>query len=410
MTGAVPTGSALTVPEGAVLLHIGPYKTGTTAIQNSLAKHRADLAAHGVLYPGTDSRQRRPSWAVMRRSPLGVETVDPREWGDLVAEIGASSCSRVVISSEDFASAVPDAVERIVDDLGPDRVHVVLVMRSLATLLPSAWQQRVKTANEVRTYEEWLRLVLAETLDSSPGRIFWRNHGLDSLLRRWGARVPAERITIIVGDDADRGQQPRTFERLLGLPDGLLTPGPSQNTSLTYERCELLRLVNIESRREEWSERRRRQLIHAGMLTGVRRVPETGREHPVPPLPPWSRKRVAELSEARVESVRASGCRVVGDPAILAYRPDEERPAGSVAADDVPLTVAAAGVAGVVAAVLRAEQRRGGARRAAKPAAGAARSPGPVVDRLAGIGGRDLVRELVRRQKSRLRRRRTTAG
>jgi hypothetical protein len=400
----------LTVPEGSVLLHIGPYKTGTTAIQQSLAKHRADLETHGVLYPGTDSRQQRPSWAVMGRSPLGVNPVDAREWHELVAEIDASSCSRVVISTEDFASATPEAIDRIVDDLGPDRVHVVLVMRSLAKLLPSAWQQRVKTSNEVRTYEEWLRLVLDDTTDTQVRRVFWKNHGLESLLKRWSARVPPDRTILIVGDDSDRGQQPRTFEHLLGLPDGLLTPGPHQNTSLTYERSELLRMVNLESNRQKWPDRRRRQLIHAGMLVGLRRVPDTSREQAIPPLPAWAQTRVAELSEARAESVRSSGCQIVGDATWLTYTPDAESPATSVAPEDVPLTVAAAGVAGVVAAVLREEKRRRRRRSVAPRVAPARGKPATrTAEPMAGLGGRDLVRELWRRQKSRLRRGRPRA-
>ena len=57
------------LPDGAVLLHIGPYKTGTTAIQVSLHQHRADLAAHGVLYPGTSTRQRRRELGRRRADP-----------------------------------------------------------------------------------------------------------------------------------------------------------------------------------------------------------------------------------------------------------------------------------------------------------------------------------------------------
>ena len=47
----VPESSAA-IPERALLLHIGPHKTGTTAIQGLLAAARDDLAAHGVTYPG----------------------------------------------------------------------------------------------------------------------------------------------------------------------------------------------------------------------------------------------------------------------------------------------------------------------------------------------------------------------
>ena len=47
--------SADLLPEGSMLLHIGPYKTGTTAIQQSLYKHRSDLADPRRALPGLGS-------------------------------------------------------------------------------------------------------------------------------------------------------------------------------------------------------------------------------------------------------------------------------------------------------------------------------------------------------------------
>ena len=40
------------LPPQAVLLHIGPHKTGTTAVQSALASARPRLKTAGVLYPG----------------------------------------------------------------------------------------------------------------------------------------------------------------------------------------------------------------------------------------------------------------------------------------------------------------------------------------------------------------------
>ena len=57
--------------EGALLLHIGPYKTGTTAIQQALHDARPSLRERGIIYPGKSRRQRRSGWSVMDRHPLG---------------------------------------------------------------------------------------------------------------------------------------------------------------------------------------------------------------------------------------------------------------------------------------------------------------------------------------------------
>jgi hypothetical protein len=40
------------LPEGAVLVHVGFHKTGTTALQSAFASTRPELLAAGVLYPG----------------------------------------------------------------------------------------------------------------------------------------------------------------------------------------------------------------------------------------------------------------------------------------------------------------------------------------------------------------------
>src|SRR3954451_22908392 len=191
------------LPDRAVLVHVGPYKTGTTAIQSSLHTHRDLLAAAGVTYPGTYHRQMRPSWALLGRSRVGEADVPRGEWDEMVDEVRRAP-GRVVISSEDFSSARAQHVRTLVDDLGPDRVHVLIVARRLDRLLPSAWQERVKSVNETRTYDAWLREVLSDARDGSAAKVFWHNHGLEGLIRRWRTVLPADRVVVLVTDEADR--------------------------------------------------------------------------------------------------------------------------------------------------------------------------------------------------------------
>lgn len=384
------------IPEGGVLLHIGPYKTGTTAIQRSLHQHRADLSAHGVLYPGSSPRQRRASWAAVGRSPRGAEPVAMAAWRRMLREVEGASTQRVVVSSEDFTSAPPEAVQGIVEDLGADRVHVLMVIRPLEKLFPSSWQQRVKSARETLTFEEWLHEVLAVT-ETWRARAFWKNQGVEELVGKYAPVVPRDRITMIVSDESDRSQQMRTFEALLALPAGLLTVGDHQNTSLSFDRTELLRQVNVLGVDRDWSEQTRRALIHGGMLADLRRAPGEPGERPIPGLPSWAVERVSELNSERAELVRTSGCRVVGDPDQLAIPPraGDSEPAPA----QVSLTLAAACVAGVVDAVGRreAKARR---RRAASPTPTA--TPPRALD---AAGSRELARALARRVRARWSRR-----
>ncbi len=224
----------LLLPPGAVLLHVGPYKTGTTALQASFEQHRAELREHGVLYPGTQRRHARPVFALLGHALPGQPDVPEHEWDDLVDDVRRAAEARVVLSSEDFATLAPDQAARAVDDLGADRVHVLMVARDLSTLLPSAWQERVKSVNETSGYDAFLTGVLAERPDTPSAEVFWRHHSLATLIRLWTDVLPAGRVTVVVADDSDRAQLRRVCEQLLGLPDRLLTEGPAGNASLSW--------------------------------------------------------------------------------------------------------------------------------------------------------------------------------
>lgn len=392
----------MALPRGAILVHLGPYKTGTTAIQTSLGTHREDLRSHGVLYPGSDHRQFRPGWALLGRSPRGVAPVPMSAWDEMVREVADSDASRVCISTEDLASATPEHVAKLAADLGPDRVHVAMVVRRLDKLMPSAWQQRVKSSNEALSYDEWLTEVLADPVPSrGPGHTFWFNHGVANILSRWSGSVPAERFVLVVADETDRNQQMRTFERLLDLPDGLLTPGPRDNSSLTFDRVELYRQVNRIFDDRGWDDTIRRKLCNQGMLNGLRAAPLDPRERPIPPLPDWAVDRVAELSERRVAEVVDCGAVVLGDPDALRMPPQEREVSGDGLPEAIGIETAAHAVEGLVEAALKLERsaRRAGARSAKQEL------QQPQQPTIEDLSSRDLLREVARRQRRRFGRR-----
>ena len=401
------------LPERSVLVHVGPYKTGTTAIQTSLHRHRADMLAHGVLYPGEDHRQFRQGWALMGRGPRGVKPVHPHEWDDMVEEVRRSDAARVCISTEDLASAEPDTAAKLVHDLGSDRVHLAMVVRRLDRLMPSAWQQRVKSSNEWRSYEQWLEEVLADEPAKGPGSTFWHNHGVDALLGRWLHVLPPDQMTLVVADESDRSQLMRTFEALLGLPDGLLTPGPRDNSSLTLDRIELYRRLNEAFDRHGWTDDRRRRLLHRGMLNGLRDAPPHETDVRIPELPRWAAERVVTLSDQRVAEVVGSGARIIGDPESLRYRLPDDVLDEVAQPETIRIEVAARAMESLVEAALKAEAaaRRDGARSARRRATERASArvetaaSGSQAGSLQGFASRQLLREMVSRQRSRVGRR-----
>lgn len=392
------------LPEGAVLLHVGPFKTGTTAIQGALQLAREELPEHGVVYPGKGRRAMRPGWAVLGRNPRGREPVRPEEWAEFCREVRAAGGRRVCVSTEDFGSASPAQARRIVEDLGGDNVYVVAVSRRLDRLLPSQWQERIKS-HDTHTYEQWLAAVLAQDPSDPHARRFWASHDMVGLYERWSTAVGRDRFRLVVSDDSDPELLPRLFERLLGLPAGLLRLAPYDNASITWNGAELVRRLNEVFLERGWPDDVYHRVMQRGLMQAVMASPRTPVEQRIPPLPGWAARRVAEIVDEKVARLRDLEVPVVGDLDRL-RPPASEDPAEALeTAVVVSMTTATAAVVGAVegAVDLRTRTRRRARRELAKLRA-ADGEPAAARSSLEQASGRELARELRARALRRLRR------
>jgi hypothetical protein len=298
------------LPPGTRLLHIGPHKTGTSSLQSAFHSARGALARHGVHYAG---RNRQPLHAAQVAAARRRASSDPdalRPWHELLQEVRRATAERLVISSEWFSDADDQAIRLLVEDLDPDRIHLVLTVRPLASLLPSQWQQFVQ-AGMTMAYEPWLRGVLADPPEVTP--IFWHRHRHDQLVRRWAAAVGTDRVTVVVADDRDRGAVLRAFETLVGLPPGLLVPEDDRaNRSLTRAEIELVRAMNVGLREHGIDGRQRQQFVLFGAAANLK-VRSPDRDEPRIETPPWAIPSIARASTAIVDGLASSGVRIVGD-------------------------------------------------------------------------------------------------
>ena len=358
----MPT-SDLTVPEGARLVHIGPHKTGSTAIQVALSEVAEQLGTHGVAYAtGNGHRPRKAGWAIgIRGLPAGTERPGIKHWNQLVRTVAGFGDLRVCISNEDFGRADEQQARRVVEDLGGDRVHVVAVARRLDRYLPSQWQERVK-AGDRRPYDAWLRVVLdVDNDEASWDRLnVWFSHDIDALVGRWVDIVGPDRFTLVLGDEADRDQLPRSFERLLGLPPQLLQPNLGRsNRGLSWAETELVRAINEEVAPYGWTRPQRRRFLVHGVLKDMQsRSTPTGPRYP--PLPDWAHDLLRELSDRRVDQVRrfaGAGVRVVGDPELMRMPDDVEVAPAPLTLPALDYGIAAAAVAAVMVRALTDNRR-----------------------------------------------------
>nr|MBA2465854.1 hypothetical protein [Nocardioidaceae bacterium] len=360
----MPASDVSAIPEAARLIHIGPHKTGSTAIQVSLHKAREDLAEHGVHYAGDRARPRLAGWALgIAGGPSGRPAPSMEHWHALVREVEQSGSQRVCVSNEDFGRATPEQVEQVVAGLGSRSAHVVAVARRLDLFLPSQWQERVK-AGQVKSFEEWLEIVLAPESKAWEWTNVWRAHEVETMVRRWIAEVGNDNFTLIVSDDTDRDLLPRTFEQLLGLPEGLLALHPDRsNRGLSWNEVELVRSLNMASRDAGWPPEVHAAFVKDRVVRTLRSLPRPEFGARTPPLPEWALDRVRELSDTRVVSLAELDIRVVGDLELLRVPASVHDDEPSVDCPPISVEVAARTIESVIS---EANKRQKAAQKAAQ--------------------------------------------
>ena len=122
--------SSMVIPEGTRLLHIGPPKTGTSALQSACHACRGPLRAQGVRYAGAAKQASTAAFAVTRRvHPSTGKPPSMRHWSSLLREVRRAREARVFISSEFFAGASDEQAAKIVRDLDPSRIQIAVTLQ-----------------------------------------------------------------------------------------------------------------------------------------------------------------------------------------------------------------------------------------------------------------------------------------
>lgn len=304
------------LPRGSVLLHIGPPKTGTSALQGACHSARRALLDAGVHYAGPGIQPSTAAFAVTRREhPSTGRAPSMRHWRSLVHEVRRVRDQTVLISSEFFAGADAEQATQIVDELGRDRLHVVITLRPLAKILASRWQQNVQEGAKV-AYDTWLHDVLTQP-DSTHARRFWSRQRHDELVIKWSEIVGSDRLHVIVIDDRDHDDILRRFEALLGIPQATLQAHKdAPNRSLTLEEVESVRAFNEQFAEAKLSTALRHKLMARGAATHLkRRVPDRDERKIV--TPSWALRAANDAAREMVKSIAARGVHVHGDLGLL---------------------------------------------------------------------------------------------
>lgn len=216
------------IPPGSRLLHIGIPKTGTTSLQYAAAANRAELLRQGVRYPGHEINHRLAVSSLMGRQlgwkGMGASTPSPRVWTSLLAEVEADPGRRSFISHEFACESDDEQAAHFIEALGPNRIQVAISLRGFADLIASSRQQAIKSGDQ-RTFESWLKIVLADDAATKP-TVFNRRNDQASLIDRWSRLVGPDRLTVVIAQKSRPEQLIDAFEDLLGLTRGALEDRP----------------------------------------------------------------------------------------------------------------------------------------------------------------------------------------
>lgn len=305
-----------------VWLHVGAPKTGTTYLQDVLARNRTTLAGHGLMYPDTHSGSHFEAAIDLIDHKWGGALKAARGEWDSLARAARTAPRGAVISHEVLAAATPRQVARARASLAEADLHVVVTARDLARQIPAEWQETVKHRGR-KTFAQFLRQIRRAPRVSSD-LWFWRVQSLPDVLTRWGDGLPPENLHVVTvpQSGADPTLLWKRYAGVLGIDAGLdLEPAGRANQSMGIAETALIRRLN-----QQLKGRRIQQPVYAGTVRDLL-VHQTLANLDISEratLAPADRPWVEEVTAEWLEWLEASGVDVVGDAADLKPRWSQE--------------------------------------------------------------------------------------
>lgn len=165
-----------------IYLHIGPAKTGTTTIQQSLHDNEQLLSSIGYAIPRTgqvspgQAGHHNLAWELN-----GNEHFNPKYgvWAELIKELEGITHEKIILSAEGFSLYTPEKIQLLKELLQNYSVNVILYLRRQDFWLQSMWAEKLKKGEN-----EYFHLSLQEWIDRS--LTITNTCDYHNLIERWG--------------------------------------------------------------------------------------------------------------------------------------------------------------------------------------------------------------------------------
>ncbi|HEY2635762.1 MAG TPA: hypothetical protein VGI54_00120 [Solirubrobacteraceae bacterium] len=307
-----------------VYVHVGAPKTGTTYLQDRLARNAKSLAAHDVHIPSraplmsTPMFHFRAALDLMGQDWGGTPGHAEGSWDALVRRVRRAGGSSI-FSHEILAPAEAEHVARLKRDLdvgGETELHIVYSARDLARQAPAGWQESVKQGRRWK-----FGRYLSRVRSGRPW--FARAFDLPQVLTTWGNGLAPEQVHVVtVPQNAAAEADPDLLWRRLCTafaiePEWAPEDSDRTNASLGSAETQVLRALNERIGRSTRDNPGYDALI-LGMLADESLGGRRSRPILLPPkFHDWARER----AEGWGEWLEQSGVHVVGDAAELLPEP-----------------------------------------------------------------------------------------
>ncbi|PRO75325.1 hypothetical protein C6Y40_02220 [Alteromonas alba] len=211
-----------------VIFHVGPPKTGSSAIQQFLHQHRQQLLASGVLYPAHSVDENGISSGNAREicvpDPEGRLALDHQKLTNVLNAFENNPKAHILLlSSESFFRIIDDITQAVPD------VEIICFLRNPVEFQLSIYNQSVKRHGNQKPFTPGKRLNLGQ----------W-----ESILKAANQLEAHQLHCFAYKNHGEKGNVITDVLGVLGLRDELSVSGNSVNVSYSFAALELKRWLN----------------------------------------------------------------------------------------------------------------------------------------------------------------------
>ncbi len=230
-----------------IVLHIGQMKTGTTALQEAMQRHRNELLNEGILYPKTGVLPRHSDlawsywppaqlngWVKSKHNSKSSQAIID----EIESEILDTGAKSVVISAEEF-SLRPVQLYRSLLQRWRNNLHIVVYLRRQDEMIESMYKQNVLNQAITTPFADYVEAAL------DPATKLGRRLNYGDFLAEWEAIVDRKNIHVSPYDSETKIDLWGNFVCTTQLKCSFDVQLEKINDSLHPEFIEFLRRTNV---------------------------------------------------------------------------------------------------------------------------------------------------------------------